>query len=146
MASDLTTMANIYKRRYGGSRVPDITVRDHVRMKKMRKKPGFTGVDFAYHILTGNPQSVAGTFAAAQSGVETSKGKQPVAVRKPKFSVIRLDHEAILASKGSDGAFYDLVVRETDGVFIEFGDTLAFDAYGDGSGRRGQVTAIVGNV
>lgn len=146
MASDLTTMANIYKRRYFGAKVANITVRDHVRMKKMRKKPGFTGTDVAYHILTGNPQSVSGTFSAAQSGVETSKGKQPVAVRRPKYSIVRLDHESILASQGDDGSFYDLVTRETDGVFIEFGDTLAFDSYRDGTGMRGRVSSISGNI
>lgn len=144
--SDLTTMAHIYRRRYGGGKAAEITVRDHVRMKKMTKKPGFTGQDFAYHILTGNPQSVSGTFAAAQSGSETSKGKLPVAVRRPKFSIVRLDHEAILASHGREGAFYDLTVRETDGVFVEFGDTLAFDAYRDSSGLRGQIASISSNV
>jgi hypothetical protein len=146
MASDLTTMAHIYKRRYIGRKVEEITVRDHPRFKRLRKKGGFTGTDAAYHILTGNPQSIGGSFANNQTNVETSKGKQPVATRREKTSVVQLAHVAILASQGDDGAFYDLVTRETDGVFIEFGDRLAFDAYRDGSGQRGRISAISTNV
>lgn len=146
MASDLTTMAHIYKRRYAGRKTQDITERDHPRWKRLRKKGGFTGADFAYHILTGNPQSVGGIYANNRTNVETSKGKQPVAVRREKTSVVQLKHEAILASQGDDAAFYDLVTRETDGVFIEFGDRLAFDAYGDGTGARGKVSAINSNI
>lgn len=146
MASDLTTMAHIYKRRYLGGKVEAITVRDHPRFKRLRKKPGFTGQDAAYHILTGNPQSIGGSFANNQTNVETSKGKLPVALRREKTSVVQLAHVAILASQGDDGAFYDLVTRETDGVFIEFGDRLAFDAYRDGSGQRGRISSIASNV
>lgn len=146
MASDLTTMAHIYKRRYAGRKTQDITERDHPRWKRLMKKGGFTGADYAYHILTGNPQSVGGDYTRNRANVETSKGKQPVAVRREKTSVVLLQHQAILASEGNDAAFYDLVTRETDGAFIEFGDRLAFDAYRDGTGMRGRVSAIATNV
>lgn len=146
MASDLTTMAHIYKRRYAGRKAQNITERDHPRWKRLPKRGGFTGTDYAYHILTGNPQSVGGTYANNRTNVATSKGRQPVAVRREKSSVVQLQWQAILASEGSDGAFYDLVTRETDGVFIEFGDRLAFDAYRDGTGQRGRISAINSNV
>lgn len=146
MPSDLTTMAHIFKRRYAGRKAQAITERDHVRWKKLKKKGGFTGQDFAYHILTGNPQSVGGIYANNRTNVETSKGKQPVAVRREKTSVIQLQWQAILASEGDDGAFYDLVTRESDGVFIEFGDRLAFDSYRDGTGQRGKISNISSNI
>ncbi len=144
--ADLVTMADIYKRKFMGKKLAQATMRDHVRYKRMTKKGGFTGVDAAYHIITGNPQGVGGTFAGAQANVEDNRGKQPVVVRRAKYSVVRLDHESILASKGSDGAFYDLVVHKTNGITIEFGDNLAFDLYRDGTGQRGKISAINGNV
>lgn len=146
MGSDLTTAAHIFKRRFSQNKIDMMTERDHPRWARLRRVPGFTGSEYAYHILTGDPQGVSGTFEDAQNGAESSKGKQPKANRKQKYAVIRVDAEARAASEGDDGAFYNLLVRETKGQFTTMGRNFAFDAYRDGSGIRGQRASVSGNV
>ena len=146
MASDLTTVAFIYKTNYSQKQVEDLTTRDHVWYTMMPKEGGFVGANFAYTIRSGNPQGIGGTFAGAQTAAETSKGLLFTATRQSKFADIVIDGEAAAASRGDRGAFFDLVTMETDNVLVEFGDALAFDFYRDKSGVRGQRASIAGNV
>lgn len=145
-ASTLTTAEYIYKKVYGGNNVVDMTMRDHVWYARIPKEGGFTGRSFDYPIRYGNPQGISGTFATAQTNAKSSKGLQLVALRKPKFGVITLDGEAVLAAKDNKGAFMDLITTETDGVIQEFGDRLAFDFYRDTYCLRGRGSSVSGNV
>ena len=144
-ASDLSSVAYIYKRRYSDKATGDLAMRDHPLYKMVRKEAGFTGSAFFYPIRYGNPQGISGTFSDAQSGAASSKGVQLQASRKTKYAVITLNGEA-MAACGDKGAFLDLVTQETDGVLEEMGDSLAFDLYRDGSGQRGRRASISGNV
>jgi hypothetical protein len=145
-ASDLTSVAFIYKRDYSGRQAGDIAMRDHVHFTRIAKNGGFVGVGHFYKIRYGNPQGISGTFADAQSGASGSKGKQLQMLRKAKYGVITLDGEAIAASEGDKGAFYNLVTMETDGVLEEMGDSFAFDLYRDGTGQRGRRASASSNV
>lgn len=144
-ASDLTTVAYIYKRAYTDDPVADQANRDHPLLMEINRQGRFVGSAFFYPIRHGNPQGVSGTFADAQSGASSSKGKQLQAGRKPKFGVITMNGEAIAACEDR-GAFTDLVRQETDGIIDELGDSIAFDLYRDGSGNRGQRASASGNV
>jgi hypothetical protein len=144
-ASDLTTVAYIYKRNYSDRAVGDLAMRDHPTFHQIAKEGGFTGVTFHYGIRYGNPQGISGAFADAQTGAASSKGVQLAASRKPKFGVITLNGEAIAAAEGNKGAFLDLVTQETDGVIEEMGDSFAFDLFRDGSGNRGRRASISTN-
>lgn len=137
-ASDLTTAAFIYKKVYSDKAVGDLAMRDHPLFSKINKEGGFTGTKFVYDIRYGNPQGVSGTFADAQASASSSKGLQLEAARKPKYSVITLNGEAMAATDGNKGAFLDLLTMETDGVVEELGDSLAHDLYRDGTGSRGR--------
>lgn len=141
-ASDLTSVAFIYKRDYSGRQAGDIAMRDHVHFTRIAKVGGFVGVGHFYKIRYGNPQGISGTFADAQSGASSSKGKQLQMLRRAKYGVITLDGEAIAAAEGDKGAFYNLVTMETDGVLEEMGDCFAFDLYRDGTGQRGRRSSI----
>lgn len=145
-ASDLTTVAYIYKKLYSDRQVGDLAMRDHPLFAMIEKEGGFKGTKYVYAIRYGNPQGVSGTFADAQSGAESSKGKQLEAARFRKYGVITMDGEAMAASEGDKGAFMDLVTQETDGVLEEMGDCFAFDLYRDGTGRRGQRVSAAANV
>lgn len=145
MGSDLTTMAFIYKRKYTDPRVADIVTRDHPRFNRISKRGGFTGESDTYCVLTGNPQGVSGTFTDAQDGAASSKGEKLLVTRKPKFAVVKLNAEAIAASEGRDGAFYDLVTRETTGKLQAMGEDFAFDLYRSGNGMRGRRASISSN-
>lgn len=145
-ASDLTSVAFIYKRVYSEKKQGDLAMREHPLLRKINKEQGFNGTAFFYTIKYGNPQGIAGTLAQAQSGAASSKGLQLQMSRKVKYGVITLNGEAIAASAGNDGAFYDLVTQETDGAIEEFGDRLAFDLYRDGSGVRGRRSSVSTNI
>lgn len=145
-ASDLTTVAYIYKRLYSEKQVGDLAMRDHPTFKMISKQAGFTGTAFFYPIRYGNPQGISGVFATAQSGAASSKGVQLQASRKPKYGVITMDGEAMAAADGDKGAFLTLVTQETEGVIEEMGDTLAFDLFRDGSGNRGRRSSASTNV
>ncbi len=144
-ASDLSTVAYIYKRAYSDEAVADLAGRDHPLFMEIARQGGFTGSAYFYPIRYGNPQGVSGDFATAQAGAASSKGKQLQASRKPKYGVITLDGEAIAAC-ADRGAFTDLVRQETDGVIEEMGDALAYDLYRDGTGNRGRRGSASGNV
>lgn len=145
-ASDLTSVAYIYKRLYTDRAVADIAMRDHPTFAKIAKEGGFTGSAFFYPIRYGNPQGISAVFATAQSGAASSKGVQLQASRKSKYGVITLNGEAIAAAEGNKGAFLDLVSQETDGVLEEMGDRLAFDLFRDGNGVRGRRASASTNV
>lgn len=144
-ASDLTTVAYIYKRAYSDDAVADQAMRDHPHFLEIARQGGFVGTAFFYPIRSGNPQGVSGTFADAQTGASASVGKQLQANRKPKYGVITMDGEAIAAA-ADRGAFLDIVRQETDGVIEEMGDCFAFDLYRDGSGVRGRRSSAATNV
>lgn len=138
MASDLTTVAFIYKRLYSDKQAGDLAMRDHPLFSMMKKEGGFTGSAFYYPIRYGNPQGISGSLSTAQTNTENSRGVQMAANRKAKFAVITLDGEAMAAADGKPGAFLDLVRLETDGVLEEVGDHLSHDLYKNGVGIRGQ--------
>jgi hypothetical protein len=112
----------------------------------MPKEDGFGGDSFLYAIRYGNPQGVSGTFSRARANAKGSKGKQPRALRTPKFGIVTIDGEAALAAEGNKAAFFNLVTMETDRVLEEVGDSYAFDFYRDTTGLRGRVSSITGNV
>ncbi|MBA2540567.1 MAG: hypothetical protein H0V17_13075 [Deltaproteobacteria bacterium] len=145
-ASDITSVAFIYKRNYTDKACADIAMRDHPTWHQISKEAGFTGSAFFYPIRYGNPQGISGTFADAQSGASSSKGLQLQASRKTKYGIITLNGEAMAAAEGNKGAFLDIVSQETEGVLEEMGDSFAFDLFRDGSGSRGRRASAVGNV
>jgi hypothetical protein len=144
-ASDITSVAYIYKRKYSDKAVGDLAMRDHPLYSMVSKEDGFSGSAFFYPIRYGNPQGISATFSTAQSGAASSKGLQLQASRKVKYGVITLNGEA-MAACSDKGAFLDLVTQETDGVIEEMGDSLAFDLFRDGNGARGRRSSANTNV
>jgi hypothetical protein len=146
-ASTLSTVAFIYKREYSTHQIEDLTLRDHVWWAMVPKEDGFDGDSFLYPLRYGNPQGVSGTFSRARANARGSKGKQPRALRTPKFGCVTIDGEAALAAQSNKGAFFNLVTMETDRVLEEMGDCYAFDFYRDTTGLRGKIAAagITGN-
>lgn len=144
-ASDMTTVAFIYKRKYSDDQLAEIVMRDHALFQDISRQGGFTGEAFFYPIRHGNPQGIAGDFPTAQANAASSKGKQLQAARKKKYGCITMDGEAIMAC-ADRGAFVDLVRKETDGILMEMGDRMAFDLYRDGTCMRGRRSSASSNV
>jgi hypothetical protein len=145
VASNITTVNYIFKRKYTNNRVEELSLRDHPTWYRIRKRGGFTGTDDTVPAQISYPQGIAGTLTAAQAAVESSKGVQFRYYRKKKYAVIRLDGEAMEAC-ANEGAFVSLVTRETDWKLKEFGANQAFDLFGVGNGLRGQRAALAGDV
>lgn len=142
--STQTSVAYLYKHGYAGD-LGDVARRRHTLLARLSKTGGFTGADFKYPAKYANPGSVSGTFARAQANANGSKGVQFTAARSVKFGVITLNGVSLRAAD-SKNAFASLVTTETDGVITEMQNRLAFDIYRDGTGNRGQISAINGNV
>lgn len=145
-ASNLTTMARIYKRVYSDEQVANMAQRDHPFMSHCAKKGKFTGTRFDYNMQYGNPQGVSSSFADAQGAVSSSQGSVLNVLRKVKYGVITLDGEAVAASEDDKGAFMSLVTNETDGIINEVGDSMAFDFQRAGNGDRGRRASASSNV
>lgn len=145
-ASDTTTVAFIMKRRYSDSQGSDVSMREHPTYFEINKTGSFDGADFAYATTTGNPQGISSGFSDAQSGAETIKGEQFLAVTKTKYAVCTLDGVAMMKARGNRGSFYDLVTRHMDGTLDEMGANIAFDLHRDGTGLRGRRASISGNI
>jgi hypothetical protein len=145
-ASDLTTVAFIFKRDYSTRQTQDIAERDHPLFNSITKEDGFVGDAHFYGLKYQNGQGVSGTFANAQANAKAMSGKQWQASRKAKYGVGTLKGEAMAASRTNKGAFLRLVHTETDGVLKEMGDSFAFDLYRDGNGIRGRRASASTNV
>ena len=145
MASDLTTVAFIFMKKYADSLAGDIAMRMHPLFTRIGKQDGFVGTGFNYAVRYGNPQGVSAGFANAQTDSAVSKGVQMQALRFVKYGVITLNGEAMAATPDR-GAFLDLVTMETDGILEEMGDSFAFDLYRQGYGIRGRRSSASTNV
>lgn len=141
-----TNVAHIMKRRYSNKQSADAAMRDHPMYFEMKKESGWTGDKFGYQINTGNPQGIAGTLAVALANASTIRGAQLLAERRRKYGVCLIDGETLLATEGNDGAFYDVFTKHMDGMLDEMGASLAFDLQGNGTGLRGRLSDVTGNV
>jgi hypothetical protein len=144
-ASTLTTVAYIFKKMYGEG-VGDAASREHPLFNNIRKVNKFRGESFKYSVKYGNPQGIGSTVAIAQAGAASSKGLQFEAFRFKRFGLITLDGEALAAAEGDDGALIEMVTNETDGIINELVDSLAYDIYRDGTGKRGKRLSASTNV
>lgn len=145
-ASDSTTVAFVFKRRYSDGQVAKVTQRDHPTYDMISKLQGLGGQDFVYATVTGNPQGVANTFADAQTAVEVLKGEQFVATDVLKYGFVTLDGPSINRYRANNATFVNFITSHTDGVLETLGDEIAFDLFRDGSGLRGRRASAVGNV
>ena len=145
-ASDLTSVAYIYKRMYSPDQVGDLARREHPLYAMIDERGGFGGSAFFYSIRYGNPQGISNLFARAKAYASGSKGVQLQASRKKKYGFITMDGEAMAAAEGDKAAFLDLVTQETEGVIEEVGDSLSFDLHRAGNGDRGRRLSASTNV
>src|SRR5262245_3730920 len=126
-ASDFVTVAFVFKRRYSDQQVAMVTMRDHPTYNLMAKIQGLGGADFAYAVVTGNPQGVANTFIDAQNSVEVLKGEQFVATDVVKYGFITLDGPSINRFRSNNATFVNFITSHTDGILTTLGDEVAFD-------------------
>lgn len=140
-----TEVLYIFKDKYDDDSVVKSITRDHPLLDRIPRKGGFTGKGEFYSIKTSNTQGVANDIDSARTAASTSLGKQPYLERFAKYGVIQLNGEDMHAA-ADGGAFYDLVTEQSDSIMEEMGNSMAHDLYGDGSGVRGRVASVNGNI
>ncbi len=145
-ASSSTTVAFVFKRRYSDRQAADITTRDHATWMRIAKRQGLGGQDFVYGVVTGDPQGIANTFAAAQAADEVLKGEQFVCTDVQKYAYMTIDGPSMLRNQANQGKLIDLVTRTIDGGLKGLGYEIAFDLFRSGTGLRGRRASIAGNV
>ncbi len=145
MASDTSTVAYIFMRKYADGEISDASTRDHPLSRMIDKETALVGESYRYFVKYGNPAAVGGTFSTTQGDAATSKGVQFSTTPGLKYGVIVIDGPS-MARATNQGAKVDLVTNETDGVLEEMYDHLAFDAYRDGNGIRGRRSSASTNV
>lgn len=147
MATSTTTTVDwIYKRNYRPGQVADLATRGRPLFHMAKKIDDFTGSAYYYSMRAGNPASVGKTFSTVQTNSGVMKGKQFAATRVKSYGDIKLDGEAIMASRDNPGAFMKLVTETTDAAIDEMCDRIAFEMYRDGKGVRGRATTIATNL
>lgn len=145
MASDITSLAHIFRRKYSDDQVGEVATREHPTFNMITKKGGFVGDRFVYAIDGVYGQGIGSTLQIAVNTITSSSGKQLEAYRKKKAFAVQLDGEAMAACK-DDGAFYDFTTKEVDRILLETGDRLAFELFGDGNAIRGRRASAASNV
>ena len=140
-----TEVLYIFRKKYDDDAVVRKVMRDHPFFTRIKKKSGFTGEGEFYSIKTANPQGVSSGFAEGQAAISTSRGKKPYLTRFTKYGFIRLKGEDMHAAPNG-GAFYDYVTDQTDSILEQMGHDMAFDLTRDGSGMRGRISSIAGQV
>lgn len=147
-ASDITKTLYLFKKTYTNRKLPDSLKRVHPWLMKLNKTYEWTGEnDFRYPVKDANPQGIGGTFTGAvANNTDGSQGNQFIAARRKRYGKGTIDGEALRASRNDNGAFVRLVTHEVDGHLDEHTDTLGHGLFRDGSGARGQVSAVAGNL
>lgn len=146
-ASNETSVEYIYKRKYSDRQVADMTMRDHARYASIEKRDDYEGDSYNYSMKYGNPQGTGADFATALAAVTSSKGKKLSMTERTRYGFISLGGTAMLkARRKGDGAFLELVSTETDGIIRTMGQDNAHSLYRNGSGARGRILSINGNV
>lgn len=144
-ASDESTVAYIFKRKYSDRRATDSAAREHPTLYMLSKEDGLEGSGLFYSITYGNPQGISALFAKAQANASPIKGEQLALSRALKYGVITLNGPAMRAARGNQGSFFDFVTRHSDGIMDEMGSDVAFDLFRSGNGIRGRLSAVSGN-
>lgn len=147
-ASDLVKTLFLFKKTYSSRPLPETLKRVHPWLMKIKKSFDWTGEnDFRYPVKDANPQGIGGTYTGAvANNTDGSQGNQFIAARRKRYGKGTIDGEALRASRNDNGAFVRLVTHEVDGHLAEHTDTLAHGLFRDGSGMRGQVSAVAGNL
>lgn len=138
MASNLSTVAYIFKKKYVNEKVQNLASRDRAFMSMVSKVGGFSGEDLSQSVMYANAQGVSNSLTDANTAITSTAGIKFAYTRARKLGIITLDAESMLASQDDAGAFTRLVTQETDSVIDEVGHQIAVGLYGDTTGAIGR--------
>lgn len=140
---DITAATPILKELYQGQTLQNVLYPENAAWAWLpKKKANFVGSQYPIPIIHGNPQLISASASVAFSGTPTSsKAKRFVLTRVDKYGAARISRETLKAADGDLGSFIDGARMEMDGGFNSMGRRLAVEAFRDGTGCIGKITA-----
>lgn len=96
--------------------------------------------------MYGTPQGRSHTFSNAQNNQTPPLPVSFFVYRATDYQLVTITNELIEATADNAGAFVDEVKLNMDTGFRNLSNNLAHDLFGDGSGSRGQISAISSGV
>lgn len=137
----ITTFDAALKDYYTDQRIEEMIYADNPLLGLIEKWEKFPGRKMPLPIVYGNPQSRSATFSQAQtmSTAEYAKVEAFELTRVKDYGVVTIETEAIEASEGEEGAFFEAKVAEIDGIINSLTRSLAIGLFRAGWGAIGTV-------
>jgi len=107
---------------------------------------GFAGKYIPVPLIYGTPQGRSATFSNAQNNQTAPALASFFVYRVSNYQIATITNELLEATKDNAGAFIDEAKLVMDTAFRNISNDLALDLYSDGSGARGQISAISSGV
>ena len=115
-------------------------------MPKDESPSGFAGKYIPVPLVFGTPQGRSATFANAQGNQTAPQLSSFFVYRVSNYQLATITNELLEATKDNAGAFIDEAKLVMDTAIRNISNDLALDLYQDGSGLRGQISAISSGV
>ena len=141
-ALDISTASAALKAYYSDQRVTMMMYKDAPLWAMLPKVKDFYGKNYPLPLCVSNPQGRSATFSNAQAQKTPSVFRDFTLTRSKDYSLASITSEAIMASETNPGAFLRLATKEIDGALASLKRSLAFTAYGDGSGSLAAITSV----
>lgn len=103
---------------------------------------GFAGKYIPVPLIFGTPQGRSATFATAQGNQTAPQLASFFVYRVSNYQLATITNELLEATKDNAGAFIDEAKLVMDTAIRNISNDLALDLYGDGTGKRGVISAI----
>lgn len=155
----VTTIDKILKYVYTSRKLESAVYEKNPLLAMIPKTGGFNGRSLIHAISYKNSnarnalfavaQSIAGVNGAVGNGVSTSTAATDngfnedanlTITRVKNYAMCGIEQEAVLASKGDNGAFVQATTQLIDGALTTLRSDFGRDVYGDGGGAIGTVT------
>lgn len=136
---DFTAVTPVLKQRYTQSKIQTLAFKSSF-LAMIPKKTDEGGYAFNGAIRSAIGSTASHTDTVAFSAGSSSIYNQWVCQYNNSYSTANVTGNAIDRSKGEANALVDAMVSEFDGAFIDIGQMLGQDLFGDGGGSYGQIS------
>jgi hypothetical protein len=148
MALDFSAFQAALKTLYPQWALENFVFQNNPFLAILPKETDFKGDYKKIPLIIGAPQNTSADFSvAANSGsalTTQSTLKAFLLSRAKKYSLAEVQNEILKASEGNEGAFISAVKMEVDGALRSLSNQLGLEAFKDGNGVVGRLSATSG--
>jgi len=137
---DTSAATPILKNRYTDKKIQTLAFKSAL-LALMPKDSSQGGAQYVGAIRSAIGSTASHTDTVAFTAGSSSKYNQWQCAWSPAFSSANVSGNAIDQSKGDANALVDAMVSEFDGAFIDIGQLLGADVFGNGGGAFGQIAS-----